>query len=195
MVNYYWFWTFVCLGIGLFLGFIEVFIPSGGVLAFLTLVAIIGSIIFAFLQDTFFGAIYMFSIVLLLPCLVWGAVTIWPHTIIGRRVLLNPEEDPALRPNTELLVLKQLIGKHGVARSKMIFSGQIEIDGHKYNAMSDIEAIEPNTPIVVVGLDCMTLLVRRSEGLQTKQKITNIEVNNDKPTSDNIPETIYDPFA
>jgi membrane-bound serine protease (ClpP class) len=195
MVDNYWFWTFVCLVAGLFLGFLEIFIPSGGVLMFLTCVAIIGSIVFAFLQDTLFGAIYMFSIVLLLPCLMWGVVLVWPYTSIGRRVLLDPEDDPALRPNAELLALKQLIGKHGITRSKMIFSGQIEIDGRKYNAVSDIEFLEPATSIVVIGLESMSLLVRRSEEPQNNTATTNIENNENKPNTDDIPEIIYDPFA
>ncbi|MDR2171920.1 MAG: NfeD family protein [Planctomycetaceae bacterium] len=188
-MNYY-FWTFVCLGVGLLFGMFEVFIPSGGVLGFLTLAALICSIVFAFFQDTLFGAIYMISVVLLLPCLIWLAVIVWPHTIIGRRILLNPEEDPALRPNADLIALRQLIGKRGVTRSKMIFSGQIEIDGRKYSAISDIESLDVNVPIVVVGLDSMTLLVRRDDP-QTDQQQTNA----DKQTPENIPEIIYDPFA
>ncbi|MDR2762531.1 MAG: NfeD family protein [Planctomycetaceae bacterium] len=190
MIDYF-FWTFTCLGVGLFFGFLEIFIPSGGVLTFLTLSAITCSVVFAFLYNTFFGAIYMVLIVLLIPCLIWLAVIIWPYTIIGRRVLLNPEEDPALRPNAELIALKQLIGKRGVTRSKMIFSGQVEINGRKYNAISDIESLEPNIPIVVVGLDGMTLLVRREETPQLDQLTSDIN----KPITDNIPETIYDPFA
>jgi membrane-bound ClpP family serine protease len=191
MTNYL-FWTFTCLGTGLFLGLLEIFIPSGGVLTFLTLVAITSSIIFAFCYNFAFGAIYMVSIVMLIPCLIWLAVIIWPYTIIGRRVLLHPEDDPALRPNADLLDLKQLIGQRGVTRTKMIFSGQIEINGRKYNAISDIESLERNVPIVVVGLDSMTLLVRRDETPQiNQQQISDLE----KPIAGNIPETIYDPFA
>ncbi|MDR1479489.1 MAG: NfeD family protein [Planctomycetaceae bacterium] len=190
MTNY-WLWSFACLGVGIFWGVLEVFVPSGGVLSFLMLVAIIGGIVFAFLQNTFFGAIYMFSIALLLPFLIWAAVLIWPHTMIGRRILINPEEDPALQPNSRLLALKKLVGKRGIARSKMIFSGQIEIDGCKYNAISDIESLEPDTPIVVIGLDGTTLLVHRAEETINDQEIINLE----KTTPNNIPETIYDPFA
>jgi membrane-bound ClpP family serine protease len=168
----------------------EVFIPSGGVLTFLTLVALISSIVFAFIQNTLFGAVYMISIVILVPCLIWLVVIVWPYTIIGRRVLLYPEEDPALRPNSQLLALKQLIGKHGITRSKMIFSGQIEIDGHKYNAISDT-ALEPNLPVVVVGIDCMTLLVQHDNEPQINQQTADIN----KPISTEIPEVIYDPFA
>jgi membrane-bound ClpP family serine protease len=78
-----------------------------------------------------------------------------------------------------------------MTRSKMIFSGQIEIDGHKYNAMSDNESLEPNTPIVVIGLDGMTLMVHRTEEIKNNQENINLE----KTNTENIPETIYDPFA
>ncbi|MDR1922970.1 MAG: NfeD family protein [Planctomycetaceae bacterium] len=185
-------WTFICFGIGIFFGLMELFVPSGGVLSFLTLAAVIASLVFAFLHDTFFGAVYVFSLVLVLPCLFWLAVKAWPHTLIGRRVLLNPEDDPALRPNADLLAIKQMVGKQGITRSRMVFSGQIEIDGQRYSAVSDMEMLDAGVQIEVVGLDGMTMLVRRKED-NTNNKKT--DPTNQTPNKISEPITIEDPFV
>jgi hypothetical protein len=85
---------------------------------------------------------------------------IWQSTPIGRRILLDPSEDPALQPSEVLERHKALLGKTGTAKSLMMPSGMIEIDGERYDAVSAGMPIDPGTPIVVVHVDGINLTVR-----------------------------------
>ena len=154
-------WTFLFFGLALIVAILEVFLPSGGLLAGLAMALLIASVFFAFQVSIAFGSLYTFFICLLVPVFIWVALRLWPNTWIGRQILLAPEEDPALVPDEEQQMLKQLVGKHGVAKSKMLLGGHIEIEGNRYSAVSDAEPIEPGEPIYVVRFEGTSIIVRK----------------------------------
>jgi membrane-bound serine protease (ClpP class) len=183
----FWFWTLIFLGLAVFFAVLEIFLPSGGILAFLSAATLIGSIILAFQYSPFFGGIYMLGVTISIPIFLWFAFKIWPQTVMGRRILLHPEDDPALQPNTELMALKLLVGKQGVARSKMRLSGLIEIDGKRLNAISESEPLEPGDTIIVTSVDGINILVRK---IETPAPVTPAATNKTEQEP-----TIDDPFA
>ena len=154
-------WTFLFLCLTFIAAVLEVFLPSGGLFAVLAFACLITSIVFSFQASVFFGSLYTLFVCLLVPTFIWAALRIWPNTWIGRRILLTPEEDPALFPNEEQQLLKQLIGKHGIAKSKMLLGGLIEIEGSRYNAVSDAEPIESGEPISVIRIEGTSIIVRK----------------------------------
>ena len=154
-------WTFLFLCSAFVVAVLEVFLPSGGIFAVLSLAFLITSIVFSFQSGVFFGSLYTFFVCLLVPVFIWAALRIWPHTWIGRRILLTPEDDPALSPDDEQLSLKQLIGKCGIAKSKMLLGGLIEIEGNRYNAVSDAEPIEWGEPVCVIRIEGRSVIVRK----------------------------------
>ena len=137
------------------------FFFSGGILAALAFALLITSIVFAFQVSVVFGSFYTLFIALIAPIFLWFVLRAWPKTWMGRQLLLTPEEDPALNPNEELQALKRLIGKHGMAKSKMLLGGLIEIEGSKYSAVSDVEPIEAGDPICVVRIEGTSIIVRK----------------------------------
>ncbi|MDR0335720.1 MAG: hypothetical protein LBI18_01375 [Planctomycetaceae bacterium] len=182
----FWFWALIFLGLSIFFGVLEIFVPSGGILAFLSATTLIAGILLAFQSSPLFGGFYMFGVAISLPIFLWFVFKILPHTIIGRRILLQPENDPALQPNMELVALKQLVGKQGVARSKMMLSGLIEVEGKRLNALSESEPLEPNDPIVVTSVDGINILVRKAADVRVN--VTTEKTKTPEPTID-------DPFA
>lgn len=157
-----WVWTLICLGLAFLFAFLEVFVTSGGILAFLSAVALLGSVVFAFLDSPVFGGSYMVGVIVGVPILLWYAFKWWPSSPMGRRILLNPEDDPALAPDPELDALKKMVGKWGVAKSKMMLSGLIEIEGKRLNAISESEPIEAGEEIIVVRIEGISVLVRKA---------------------------------
>jgi len=155
-------WTFLFLGLALIVAVLEVFLPSGGVLAVLAIAFLITSVVFSFQTDIVFGSFYTLFTALLVPAFLWVALIIWPNTWIGRQILLIPEEDPALVPDEEQRSLKQLIGKQGLAKSKMLLGGLIEIENKRYSAVSDAEPIEPGEVISVIRIEGTSIIVRKS---------------------------------
>jgi membrane-bound serine protease (ClpP class) len=180
----FWFWALIFLGLSLFFTVLELFVPSGGILVFLSATTLLVSVVLAFQNSPWFGGLFMLGIAVSIPVFLWFIFKIWPNTRMGHRILLQPEEDPALQPNTELMALKQLIGKRGVALSKMMLSGQIEIDGKRLNAISESESIETGNTIIVTSVDGINILVRK---INTSAHVT-IDTTEQEPTID-------DPFA
>jgi len=155
-------WTFLFLCLAFIVAVLEVFLPSGGLFAVLAITFLVTSIVFSFQVGIVFGSLYTFFVCLLVPVFLWVALRFWPQTWIGRRILLAPEEDPALFPDEEQQTLKQLIGKQGLAKSKMLLGGLIEIEGKRYSAVSDAEPIESGDVISVVRIEGTSIIVRKS---------------------------------
>lgn len=184
-------WSILLLLVALTLGFLELFIPSGGVLAIGAVLALIGCLIFAFSQGMVFGLILLVVIVVGLPFFVWYMLKIWQSTPIGRRMLLDPSEDPALAPNEEIERHKALVGKTGTAKSLMMPGGIIEIEGHTYDAVSEGLPIDPGTLIAVVYVDGINLTVRPIAN-ENQVPSTASEQNPDASADES---KIEDPFA
>ena len=175
-------WTFLFLCLAFVVAVLEVFLPSGGIFGVLAIALLVTSIVFAFQVSVIFGSLYTFVVCLLVPVFLWAALRMWPKTWIGRQILLTPENDPALAPDAELQTLKQLIGKHGLAKSKMLLGGLIEIEGSRYSAISDVEPIELGEPVHVIRIEGTTVIVRKS----------NLAANT---AADTEPPPLEDPFA
>jgi len=154
-------WTFLFLCLAFIVAVLEVFLPSGGIFGVLAVGLLIASIVCAFQVGILFGSIYTFFVCLLVPIFIWYALCLWPKTWIGRQILLTPETDPALCPNEGLQALKQLVGKHGLAKSKMLLGGLIEIEGARHSAVSDAEPIDAGEPVSVIRLEGTSIIVRK----------------------------------
>ena len=180
-----WLWTVIFFGLAILFAFLEFFVTSGGILAFLAVAALVGSVVFAFMGNPMAGAGYVGGVAVGVPVLLWFLFKWWPNTLMGRQIMLDPETDPALAPDEELLARKQLIGKHGVAKSKMVLSGLVEVEGKRLNAISETESVEPGEEIVVVRVDGIDVLVR---------KVPPVSVDAAAKSSDEV-EAVEDPFA
>ncbi|MCL2624458.1 MAG: NfeD family protein [Planctomycetaceae bacterium] len=185
-----WIWAILLLVFAAGIGFLELFIPSGGVLAVVAVLALLGSVVFAFLQGLVFGFVLLLIVVIGLPFLIWYMLEIWKATPIGRRILLDPAEDPALQPNEEWERHKTLLGKTGTAKSLMMPSGMIEIDGQRFDAVSAGMPIDPGTPVRIVQVDGINLTVRPAD--QSSKSMTPPASTTDHSDQDH---EIENPFA
>ena len=175
-------WTFLFLGLAFVVAVLEVFLPTGGLLAGLAIALLIASIVFAFQFHVVFGSLYTLFVCLLIPVFIWGALRFWPRTWIGRQILLAPENDPALIPNAEQEMLKQLIGKQGLAKSTMLLGGHIEIEGVRYSAVSDAEPMASGDPVSVIRIEGTCLIVRK------------LNLNKNTAASPTAETSLEDPF-
>jgi membrane-bound serine protease (ClpP class) len=68
-------------------------------------------------------------------------------------ILETPQSEDEVLPDTpQHRQLKDLIGKRGVAKTKMLPSGAIVIEGRVYDAFSEGMAIEPGQPVRVTAI-------------------------------------------
>lgn len=180
------------LVIGLALAVTEVFVPSGGLIGFLAACALLGAIIVAFMDNPIVGLAILAVAILGLPVVLALGLYWWPRTPIGKRVLLDaPESDEVLPDDPRRRNLKSLVGRIGRAKSKMLPSGAVVIDGRSIDAVSEGPPIEPGEAVQVVAVHGMEVIVRPVDE-QTAQQESR---PSDDVLSQPIESVLPDPFG
>jgi len=132
-----WFWAVCLLAIGLAMAVLEVFLPSGGILGFLSVLGLVGAIVMAFREGVGAGLGVLAAALVGVPAVIAVGLKLWPKTRLGRRMLLEmPQGDEVLPDIPRQRQYKALVGRIGVAKSKMLPSGAVVIDGRTIDAMS-----------------------------------------------------------
>ena len=144
-------WAILLMFLGCALVVMEVFVPSGGILGFLSLVSIVGSVLMAFRRDTTTGMSFIVITLVGVPTAIGLAFKYWPYTPMGRAFLGELPEESDLLPNDPR---RELVGQVGVAKSKMLPSGSVLVGGRMIDAVSNGTPIDPGQPIAATELWC-----------------------------------------
>lgn len=158
-----WVWAVMLIVVAIGLSVLELFVPSGGVLAFLSIASIIASVILAFKSGPVVGLVFLVGVMIGMPTCFILAVKWWPHTPIGRRILLRADGGDVLPDDDFHRGLKDLVGRTGHAKSKMLPSGAVLIDGRTVNAYTEGVPIEPGQRVIVLDVHGTNVLVRPLE--------------------------------
>jgi membrane-bound ClpP family serine protease len=155
-------WSALLMLVGCLLIVLEVFIPSGGILGFLAATAVFSAIVLAFYHE---GRIVGFAFVAVAvvgtPVILALALKYWPRTPLGRRFLLGlPTPEEASPDDERHRALKALIGKQGTARSPMLPSGAISVDGRTIDAVSQGMPIDAGQRVVIIEVKANRVVVR-----------------------------------
>ncbi len=156
------------LGAALLLLMAEVFIPSGGLLGLGSAAAAIGGIVVLFRYNQTWGLLGILGVLVMGPMAFGFALKIWPSTPIGRRMLLGDrteediaKEQQALREQQERL--RALVGAQGVALTPLRPVGTIQLGNQRFDALSEIDLIEPGEKVVVVEARDNQIKVRKAD--------------------------------
>lgn len=163
-------WSLLLLLLGLGLLVLEAFVPSGGVLGVLCVLSIAASISVAFMGGWHIGLLMLVLTMAIVPLVLAIGIKWWPRTPIGRAVVLEPPNgDEDVLPDDEVYrKWKSLIGRRGVAKTKLLPSGAVIIDGETFDAFSEGMAIEPGQTVRVTAMRTNRIVVRLEEGPLTK---------------------------
>jgi membrane-bound serine protease (ClpP class) len=158
-------WAALLLLLGMVLVLMEVFVPSAGILGFLSVTSILAGIGLAFYNGGLtIGFGFLFGTAILLPIVLALAFRWFPETPIGRRLLpALPTSEEVLPDNEERRVLRGLVGKVGQAKSPMLPSGAIVVEGRVINAVSEGLPIEAGTDVRVIEVRGARVVVRPLE--------------------------------
>lgn len=157
-------WAALLMLLGVSLAVVEIFVPSGGVIGFLSIVSVLSAIGLAFYRGPWYGLSFLGAAVLALPAVLVAALHYWPDTAMGRRILLDvPTRDEVLPEDEQRRLLKSLVGRVGQSKSLMLPSGAILIDGHHIDAVSEGMAIEKGQWVQVIEVRGTRVVVRPSD--------------------------------
>ncbi len=159
------YWSLILVAAGLFVIVAELFIPSAGVLGILAAILLLSGVIVGFVDGVQTGLIVFLAVLIIVPVMFSIMIKAWPHTPIGRRILIGPVESKDVVPSGGYYdEIKSLVGQLGVARTPMLPSGIVTINGKKFDAMSDGLALEPGEAIKVTTVRGNRIVVTRYDG-------------------------------
>ena len=153
-------WAILLMLLGCGLVVLEVFIPSGGLLSFFSAVTIIASIVMAFRHNATTGLGFIVLTLVAVPSTLALAFKVWPHTPMGKSFLGVLKTTEELTPVDSR---RELVGKLGVAKSKMLPSGSVQIDGTHFDAVTQGGAIDKGQAVVVVEVQGNRVVVRPAD--------------------------------
>jgi len=155
-------WVAALLVVGLAVMVLEVFVPSGGVLGLVSVVAIGAAVVTAFVeQGTGFGLAVLAVACVAVPTVLGAAFRWFPETPLGRRVLPPPPEPDDVAPHArQRRLLRGLVGLTGRSTSEMLPWGSVTVNGLACEAVAEGGPIAGDTEVEVVGVQGTKLVVR-----------------------------------
>ena len=188
-------WSVLLLALGVAIVTIEMFVPSGGVLGVAAAASLLGAIFMALRhENTTVGAsVAVAEVVGICAAAVFG-LRWWPNSAMGRRIVPHlPTEEEILPDGQQVQMLKDLIGKVGHARSLMLPSGAVSIEGRTVNALSEGIAIEAGSAVRVIEVRGNRVVVQPVDPI-VKNDADNVAMDSDDPLSRPIEDLGIDPL-
>ena len=164
-------WAIILIVVGASLIVLELFIPSGGIIGFLSAAAFIAAVVMGFKIDNSTGLAILGSSILIAGVMIALVIKYWHQTPIGSRAL-PPDLDVS-----EAVVgnLEHLQGTQGISRSDLMPNGEVDIDGKHYDAVSSGTFIARGSAVQVTDVRGNRLLVQAVEIQQATAVIQNNE--------------------
>lgn len=138
--------------------FIELFVPSGGLIGILAGIAAIGSIVCFFLYDQTVGFISLGLTVVLGPVLITLMFKFWLNSAMGRGIILGGDASPSTEESfhaseyarqQRAAALRQLIGAEGKTMTACRPIGVVRINDERLDALAETGVIDANVTVVV----------------------------------------------
>ncbi len=151
-------WGILLLSVALILFFVEVFVPSGGIIAIAGAVSMAAGIVMLFKVDTRLGLLGALVTLIAIPFLVGFGLKIWPDLPWIRSLILSdPEDDEAQPPPAESEGLP--IGAHGRALTDLHPVGTCLLEGRRQECLSTTGLIRSGQMVRVVSVEGMQVKV------------------------------------
>jgi len=198
-----WVAALFLVGIGVIV--LEVFVPSGGVLGFVSLAAIIAAIATAFLELGVGAGTAMIALsVVVVPVILALAFRWFPETPLGRRVLPAPPEPADVVPDApRRRRARDLVGQRGRTTSDLLPWGTVEVGSESLDGVSEGGPIDAGSEIIVVAAQGAAVVVRpapvaavskrRAEPMAEPEKPAAPEAPRLSPTLENFTFESFEP--
>ena len=149
--------------IGLIAIIVEFFVPAAGVIGIIGGGCIIGSVVMAYLDyGILTGSVFLLGALILTPLLIMSYFRIFPKTIIGKKLILNTNQshESGFTSFTQEKYMN-LKGSSGIVKKDMRPTGIVEIEGQKFNALTNGEYLDSGSRIQVFKIEGNRIFVRK----------------------------------
>jgi membrane-bound serine protease (ClpP class) len=151
------------IGCGLIVA--EVFIPSGGTILIMCVLAFVGAVWCAYkawwVTSPGYFLTFIVVMLLLIPGVIIGVFRILSNTRVGDRILLAAPDPQDVTPHqAEQAHLAQYIGRTGTTLTLLTPGGLVNVNGERLHCVSEGIMIPPGTTVEVVEVRGTRVLVR-----------------------------------
>ncbi|MCK5155489.1 MAG: hypothetical protein KAQ69_03585 [Spirochaetales bacterium] len=149
--------------IGLIAIIVEFFVPAAGIIGIIGGGCIVGSVVFAFLDyGILTGSIFILGALILTPLLIIFYFKIFPKTIIGKKLILNTKQshESGFTSFTQEKY-RNLKGSSGIVIKDMRPIGIVEIEGQRFNALTNGEYLDSGNKIQVFKVEGSRVFVKK----------------------------------
>ncbi len=165
-------WGIVLLAVAVALFFVEVFLPTGGVLGIVSGLCAVAGIVFLFRVDQTLGAISAGLSLLALPFLMVFALKLWPDTPFAKWITLHESQERmtgggSMSATADGLGVKRrsgpaiAVGLEGQALTTLRPVGVCLLDGRREECMARSGAIAAGSKVRVVAIEGSEVWVKR----------------------------------
>ncbi len=164
-------WGFGLVLLAGFLLFIELFVPSGGVIGLVAGVTAIAGVVFFWRESTMWGLSGTLGVLILGPCAVGFMLKVYPETYVGRKLILggSKAEEEAFAAKVRARYERKnershLIGQTGTTVNACRPVGEVRIDGVRHEALAESGVIEAGVEVTVVSIVDNQIKIRPMQG-------------------------------
>lgn len=156
-------WVMVALVVlGLTGVLLEPFVPAGGLLAIFGIgLMVTGMGLTFYYHGSEWGIGFLIACIILGPVAAVAAFKLFPHTPIGRRLILHRELSVEDGFQSADKVLEELAGQEGVTLTMLRPSGMARFGHQRVSVVADGELIEKGEAVRVIQVEGSRVLVER----------------------------------
>lgn len=157
-------WGLGLLAAAVLLLLLDVFVPSGGMLALTSVATAAVGVVCLWRHSTTWGLIGVLVVAVLGPAIMIFGLNVWQHTPLGRRMIGAPTEDElaarAIEEEKQRAERLALLGAEGVALTDLRPVGVVQINGQRHDALSEASRIATGTRVRVTVVESNQIKVR-----------------------------------
>jgi len=147
----------VLLALGVVFFAAELFLPSGGLLALLCGLSLVGSIIAFAMHDWRWGVVAAAIYTAGAPAAIIFGLKVWSVSPLAKRMILDDDIEGDVPPSQRRTVLRRerlrkLIGAEGTAITPLRPVGFVRIAGERVDALAETSLIDAGARVVVVDV-------------------------------------------
>lgn len=158
-------WGFGLFAVAFALVVLELFIPSGGIIAITSFIVAVAGIVAFFRESQMWGFTSILFTIVATPVILHYAFKIMPHTPVGRRLILGQKTDDevhqkAVEDQQRTEAEQSLVGAGGTALTDLRPVGSADIEGQRVEVLAEGGIISAGTPIRVTAVSGNVVKVR-----------------------------------
>lgn len=146
---------FAIIGIALLAA--EALLPSHGLLGIAAAISFLLCVIYCFFISATTGLLVFAALVVAGPVIAIYMIDLWPHTPVGRRLVLPKTTDVAAAPDG---AAPPAIGSRGIAVTELRPMGVCEFSGRRVEAASASNIIAAGSAVEVISLEASRPIVK-----------------------------------